>query len=347
MHKKKIVFLMNSKIFSGAESVALTIYEYLKEKYELIYVTQNGPIVDILKERNIPFFIIEKMCTKEIERMVKELKPDCIHAFDFRATLIASTIKENVYILSHLHNNPPWIKKYCHPFSLSYLWASKKCNKIAIVSDAIEKEYVYADKMKEKIINIGNPIDRDNILKQVKQTEKEKQYDICFVGRLEDVKNPMKYIEIIEELKRDFKNIKAVMVGDGPLKEQLQNYIQEKDLQDNISLVGFQKNPYTYMQKSKVFCLPSKWEGFGLVAFEALTLGVPCVVSNLGGLVHIVDKDCGALCDSKKDFVTNIKLLLENQQYYAKTSENAIMKSKRIENIQDYMQKLSTIYEEI
>ena len=348
MHKKKIAFLMNSKIFSGAESVVLTIYEHLKQEYDFVYVTQEGPILEVLKERKVPFFIINKMCKKEIERMIKELEPDCIHAIDFRASLVAASVKKTPYILSHLHNNPLWLSKRYHPFSISYLWASKRCNKIAIVSDAIEKEYVYADKMKEKMVNVGNPIDRATVLQQVEQTNQEKQYDVCFVGRLEEVKNPMEFIGIIKNLKQQgLENIKAVMVGEGSLKEKLQNHIQEEKLKDTIFLVGFQKNPYTYMKKSKVFCLPSRWEGFGLVAFEALTLGIPCVVSNVGGLVHIVDESCGALCNNQEDFVLNIKKLLENQQDYEKVAQNAIAKSKKIENIQRYMSQLDAIYKEI
>ena len=53
MQRKKIVFLMNSKIFSGAESVALTIYDQLQDQYDFTYVTQAGPIVDVLQEREV------------------------------------------------------------------------------------------------------------------------------------------------------------------------------------------------------------------------------------------------------------------------------------------------------
>lgn len=349
MQRKKIVFLMNSKIFSGAESVALTIYDQLQDQYDFTYVTQAGPIVDVLQEREVPYYILPSMSKKEIENMLHILQPDVVHAFDFRASLMMGLVHTKVSILSHLHHNPPWITKPWHPFAIGYRWAAKKCKSIAIVSDAIQKEFVYAHAVKDKMVNIGNPISRAPILEKVASIATlEKTYDVCFVGRLEPEKNPLQFVDIVYELyQKGHTDIQAVMVGEGSLREKVEHAIVQYHLQDTITLVGFQKNPYTYAQSSKILCVPSIWEGFGLVAFEAMTLGLPCVVSKVGGLVDIVEDSCGALCASTEEFVKGIGNLLDNQETYAHMSENALKRAKQLENITEYTQTLNKIYEEI
>lgn len=343
--KKKIIFPINSKIYSGLESVAITIIENLKDKFDFIYVTQDGPIVDVLKEKKINYYIIKKMSIKEIRQCVKALNPDIIHAHDYTASCICSLAKINLPIISHLHNNSPWIKTL-HPYSFLYLYASKRFNKILTVSDSIEKEYIFSNFIKDKIENISNPVCRDYILNKVNKND-TKKYDVCFVGRLTKPKNPLKFINIINDVKNVIPNIKAVMIGDGELKESCKKLIEDLGLKNNIELLGFKKNPYQYMNQSNIFCLTSEWEGYGLVAFEALTLGLPCVVSRVGGVVNIVDEECGYLVSTEDEFKNAIIALITNKQIYYYKSKNAIQKSIKLENIEYYSEIIETIYEKV
>lgn len=340
--KKKIIFPINSKIYSGLESVAITIIENLKDKFDFIYVTQDGPIVDVLKEKKINYYIIKKMSIKEIRQCVKELNPDIIHAHDYTASCICSLAKINLPIISHLHNNSSWIKTL-HPYSFLYLYSSKRFNKILTVSDSIEKEYIFSNFIKDKIENISNPVSRDYILNKVNKND-TKKYDVCFVGRLTKQKNPLKFINIINDVKNVIPNIKAVMIGDGKLKESCKKLIEDLGLKNNIELLGFKKNPYQYMNQSNIFCLTSEWEGYGLVAFEALTLGLPCVVSRVGGLVNIVDEECGYLVSTEDEFKNTIIDLIYNKEIFYKKSQKSIEKSIELENIEVYCDKIEKIY---
>ena len=71
--KKKIIFPINSKIYSGLESVAITIIENLKDKFDFIYVTQDGPIVDILKEKKINYYIIKNIYSYDEELLKNKI----------------------------------------------------------------------------------------------------------------------------------------------------------------------------------------------------------------------------------------------------------------------------------
>ena len=137
----------------------------------------------------------------------------------------------------------------------------------------------------------------------VSKNDYKKKYDICCVARLTEQKNPMKFLDVLYSIKKSKSDVKAVWVGEGSLEVEVKKRIYELGLADNVEMVGFQKNPYKYMACSKIFMLTSDWEGYGLVAFEALTLGLPCIVSNVGGLPKIVDDSCGMLCNKAGDFV--------------------------------------------
>ena len=79
----------------------------------------------------------------------------------------------------------------------------------------------------------------------------------------------------------------------------------------------------------------------------ALTLGLPCVVSSVGGLKEIVDNSCGKLCNNVSEFVLELKYLLENKVALAEKSKNAILKSKELDNTTNYMNTINIIYENL
>ncbi len=342
--KITILHIVNSKIFSGLESVACDIItSNLSNKYRFIYVTQNGPIIEILKEKNIEYEIIDKLNCREIKRVLKKYNPSIIHAHDFTASVICSLVKEKKYLIEHLHNNCPWLKKI-NFYTLAFLYAGIRADKILTVSDSIEKEYIFSKFIKNKIECIGNPISREKALSNVNDLNCKKIYDVCCVARLTEQKNPFKFLEVLFEIKKKIKNIKAVWVGDGELKTDVLKKATELNLLTNIDFVGFQKNPYKYIAKSKIFMLTSDWEGFGLVAFEALSLGVPCVVSDVGGLSQIIDNECGMLCKQKKDYINECIVLLDNGVYMNQKHRKAIKKSKFLENYDGYIKKIDKYY---
>ena len=343
---KKILHIIPSANYSGAESVAITIIEKLQSEYDFCYSSFQGTTKDILKEKNIKFLSIDKMNVKEVKRVLNEYKPDIIHAHDYRASCICALATKEIPIISHLHNNAPWIKTL-HPFSFLYLFCSRRFKKILTVSDSIEKEYIFSKHIKNKIECIGNPVSVEKIVKMVDCSEQEKKYDLCCVARITEAKNPYKFLDVLQKLKKSNSHIKAVWVGDGDLLQNVQEKVRELELEENIDFVGFKRNPYKYMASSKVFVLTSNWEGYGLVAFEAMSLGLPSVVSNVGGLPNIVDDHCGKLCTSTNDFCEEIELLLTDEKEYSKKSAKAKEKALQLDNIDKYIAYIKKSYDEL
>lgn len=343
---KKVFFIMSTDDYSGAEAVNFSIINYLKNKYKFYWVSKKGKINSFLEKNKIEFIEIQDLSVKEINRVIKTYEPDILHATDYKASFICSLSKiKNIPLISHLHNNSPWLSKI-HPYSFALLFIALKSEIILTVSNSIEKEYIFSKIIRNKIKMIGNPISVNNIVSKVTENDYKKKYDICCVGRLTQQKNPYKFLNIVKKISLTNPDIKCVWVGKGELFDDISDKCKALNIENNIDFVGFQNNPYQYMACSKIFLLCSDWEGFGLVAFEALSLGLPCVVSNVGGLPMMVNESCGKLCDIENEYIEEINKLLTNDDYYKLKSTSAVVQSKSIDNLNDYMKFIDEIYKE-
>jgi len=344
--RERVMHILNTSAYSGAENVAITIINALRLKYDydFIYVSLDGSIREVCENNNIRFVPIKKKSILEIRRVVEICKPDIIHAHDFTASIICACSGINLPIISHLHNNAPWLQKYCVN-SFVYLFSCLKYSEILVVSSSILDEYVFGNWIKKKSIVISNPINISRVQQKAKLVSKEaKSYDITFIGRLVLPKNPQRFIEIISKVKRDFPNIKVAMIGDGILENECRKIIERDNLHSTIELLGFIKNPYGILLNSKMLCITSDWEGFGLVAVEALSLGVPVIATQVGGLTDIVNDSCGSLCGSNDEFINEIETLLLNSTYWGEKSKKALIRAKYLNNINEYIAIINKIY---
>ena len=337
---KTVVHILTTGSFSGAENVVITILNQLKkdQNYRGIYVSLDGEIRDYLEEYGLEYYFLDKVNVKNLKKMISDLKPDILHCHDFTTSILTALTCTKLPIVSHLHNNPLWIKSK-NIKSLVYRACLNKFEYVLGVSDAIFKEYIYSNKIKNKVV-VSNPID----LSMIKANDLEEKYDLIFLGRLTEQKDPLNFIQIVATLKKQLPDIKAVMVGNGDLCDECQKMIVENELSQNIDLVGFKKNRFDYIQSSKVMCITSKWEGFGLMAIEGLALKKPIASSTVGGLDKIITDNCGKRCMNNDDYVCEIYKLLTNKEYYLQKSKGALDRAKEIENVDAYMNRLKEIY---
>ena len=102
---------------------------------------------------------------------------------------------------------------------------------------------------------------------------------ILTVGRLSFEKDHETLINAFAMLPNDL-NAKLVILGEGPLREDLSVLVSQLGLQGRVSLPGFATDPYPWFRSANLFVLSSLWEGFGNVIVEALECGVPVVSTN-------------------------------------------------------------------
>jgi len=134
--------------------------------------------------------------------------------------------------------------------------------------------------VREEIKIIPNGIDFERI-KKIKASKEES--DIIFAGRLIKEKNVDVLIKAVKLVRNEIPDVKCMIIGDGPEKEELVKLVYDLKIDINIKFMGFLENHdhvISYMKSSKVFVLPSTREGFGIVALEANACGLPVVTVN-------------------------------------------------------------------
>jgi glycosyltransferase involved in cell wall biosynthesis len=154
------------------------------------------------------------------------------------------------------------------------------------LSEAIADDLVELGVNRSKIKIITNGVDVNNISKKCEEII----YDTWFisdstpliiaVGRLSWQKgfdNLIRAMKIVEGYRPD---VKLIILGEGELRDDLQNLILSLDLKDVINLPGYVDNPYKYLAASRVFVLPSRWEGSPNALLEALACGCNVIAAD-------------------------------------------------------------------
>lgn len=338
---KKVLHLLSSKSFSGAENIAIKIIQNTAEEFDSIYVSPFGDISEKLEQNNIKY--VPAKGIMDIIGIIREYDPDIIHAHDFKASVLAALFGNGRYVISHIHQSPNWSSKL-NLKTFFYVIASKRINKIIYVSHDALNKYFFKNAIKNKVEVIYNSVNVKKIRSEFYKKTKKK-YDLIFVGRMEQIKDPLFFVSIVNSLKN--KNIKAVMLGDGKLTADVISKINDMNLSNNLFFKGFSSEPYKYINESKVCLIPSLNEGFSLVAIEAASLNVPIVARNTDGLSEVVNKLGGNLFNTKEQAETNINKLLNDSELYRKKSNIAYENVKKNFDDYNFTKKIKEVYKSI
>jgi len=127
----------------------------------------------------------------------------------------------------------------------------------------------------------------------------KKEFKILFVGRLESWKGINILLETFYKLNKlnSKKTFKLLIRGDGPLKQNIKEFITTKKLRNKIILLPRQKNLINLYSKASIFFFPSLRETGGMALLESMSIGIPPAVINNGGPGFIVKTNCGIVVD--------------------------------------------------
>lgn len=338
---KKVLHVLASKEFSGAENVALNIIKGFESNFECAYCSVDGSVRNKIEKNDVVFIGLNKLNIKVLRKVINEFNPDIIHAHDFKATLICSLLRNRAVLIAHIHQSPEWIRKINFK-TLIFGFSSLNVNRIIFVNDVQPNNYL--DKyIKNKYAILPNVLNTENILK-MSLCKYHQNIDIVFIGRMVDIKDPIRFIKIIYKLRKYKPNIKVAMVGDGELKEVCQKEVKNLGLIENIEFRGFIDNPLPLIKSSKILVMTSKSEGSPMVMIEALVLNKPVVVSNIPSMKYVNEYNIGSVCSDDKRYVEEIIKLLNDDDYYNKIQNNIRKYIKCKYNYSKYLNIIEGIY---
>ena len=149
-----------------------------------------------------------------------------------------------------------------------------------------------------------DPIKRNLIRESLNLRE---ELTIGTVANYSEVKNPMGLIDIVTEVKKKIPSIKLIWIGDGDLRNEIEDRILKEGLENNIILLGIREDVSDLLQAMDVFLLVSFSEGLPLSVIEAQAAGLHCLLSDK----ITKEVDVTGLCsfisiDDKKEWVDHI-----------------------------------------
>ena len=139
----------------------------------------------------------------------------------------------------------------------------------------------------------------------------DREVDVLFVGRFIEEKNADIVVRGVAELREDRPDVQCVLVGDGPERDALNSLVERLDVASNVSFAGrLQQHEEVIglMKAADVLALPSRREGFGITALEALACGTPVVtISHPQNAAQELVEDgvTGAICDATPEAVAD------------------------------------------
>jgi len=331
-----LYFLINSLWGGGAERVALRLAEHLKpEKIFLLersikyktnvnvesissHTVQTNPF---LKTLFIPIY------RNNLRNLIKE--EDTVISFMERANFVNILLGKHYKRIISIRQSILKGRVFFHPYNLFIKTLYPKADLIITNSKALEFEARSSLKI-NKVKTIYNPIEIKEIIKKSKEELKEyeflKEYPYLInVGRLVKPKGHWYLLRIFKELKKKYKNLKLLILGEGELKNYLvelsenlglKTYVWDRDKLNesyDVYFLGFQKNPYKFIKHSKLFVFTSLWEGFPNVLIETLAVGKPTVSTDCRtGPREILAPKTDFLLEAKEPQMEEFGILMPN-----------------------------------
>jgi glycosyltransferase involved in cell wall biosynthesis len=150
------------------------------------------------------------------------------------------------------------------------------------------------------VVHIPNPVDIPLILDRAAEPcphdwlEPGMPAVFITVGRLAEPKDLATLIHAFAILSQH-SEVRLVILGDGPQREQLEQLIIALQLQNRVLMPGYDANPYRWMARSRGFVLSSRWEGQPNALMEAMCLRIPVVVTDYNPSIHELVEAAGEI----------------------------------------------------
>lgn len=216
-------------------------------------------------------------------------------------------------------------------------------DKIIAISKPVADKFsdVYPGHKVEVIYNI---VDQKKIRTRAKEKTSilldKKKLNFVSVGRMHYMKGYDRLIEVINKINLTIglDDVCFTLIGDGPDFTMIKNLVNKYNLNDKVKLTGMLSNPFPILKQGDCFIMCSRYEPFGLVVIESLTLGVPVLACKEATMDEMLNKKTGIIVENnEKSLYTGIVDILNNP--------DQIMKLK--DNLKNYKYDVEKIYEEI
>ena len=365
--RQKVVFVISSLRGGGAERVVVNWINYWKDQHDVYLILfekldQYGDFLGIPAERIICLAKKNRWdiagLMGRLRKSIRGIQPDFVISFLMYTNIlaVASTrwMKRSFQLIINERIYPPtyfadmsWgsLRKFF--LKWSYGQADRVLSNSKMTRDALVKNYGVPS---SKTAVIYNPIDLDLVNRLKEESVMHPFFDmkdakvILAIGRLRRQKRFDILLEAVAAAVE--KNLYVIILGEGPLENDLKTLVKKLDLENRVSFAGFQKNPYAWLFRADLFVLSSDYEGFPNALLEAMACGTLVISTNCPSgpseiLINGVNGMLVPTADAKA-LAGTISHVLFNRELKKRLVQNAL------ETVKDYrLEKIIQQYAEL
>jgi glycosyltransferase involved in cell wall biosynthesis len=262
---------------------------------------------------------------KELRTLMKQRNIQIVRTHEYRANLhgrLAALLAKVPCIVGSVHNvynardkklNRRILNRYFGIFT----------DKVVAVSEEVKKEIVRYDSVPEnKVAVIYNGVDRKRFMDIDAQSVRSEFHIpkstpvIGTVGRFFPQKGQKYLLEAVAKVRNKFPHIAVFVIGDGSLKEELQDHTKNLNIEQNIIFTGVRRDIPALLGAMDIFIFPSLWEGFGNALVEAMAAGKPIIATDIPSVREILDSGKSGIVvppANSEAIARSLELLLSNR----------------------------------
>lgn len=327
----RILHLIQKPQNRGAETFACQLarhQEKLGNEVKVVSVFTGNAILPWKKEiesleASVNKRFLDLKAWKKLNRIIRKFNPDIIQANSADTLKYAVFSKKifgwkNLLISRNASEIGRYIKSPLQKRLNSFFYRNVKI--VISVSKASEKDILNLFPFligKTIVIPVG--LETTSRIEGIKFKPQDSQH-IVHVGGFTFEKNHIGILKIFKSVLNSNSNVHLHLIGDGPLKSQIEKEVKNMGLTSKISFYGFVDNPLSFIKAGDIFILPSIIEGLPAVILEAMFCEVPVIAYNVGGISEIVfNGETGCLIE-KNDETGFASAINETLQDYKKNS---------------------------
>lgn len=292
-----IVHLTTDSAIGGTERMILAVATGLPVhlfRSSVVTLKGGGVLEAACTDRSIPYYSLAMRSKIDIGapmrlmRLLKSLEPDILHTYLFHANVLGRTVGRMAgvpVIVSGQRNVDLWRRGYHHMIDR---YTSRWCDIIISNSHAGEKfliERTGINPSKIDVVHNGISLPADDL----SLAERSAPYTLVTVASLTPQKGHEYLIAAFSRLRQRGFSGKLIIVGTGKRHDELVACVRNAGCVDAVDFVGFTNDVSVYLKQADIFILPSLWEGIPVALMEAMSYGIPCIASQVGGVPELID----------------------------------------------------------
>ena len=331
---KKVLFFLESLSGGGAEKVLTDIVRNLDPaKFEVTVCTVSDEGIyqsrveekvryrSFLKQRDVRSGGIKKFLYRVKCKLIYTLPAawvyrwlfrekydvECAFIEGFATKLIAASSnfrsRKLAWVHTDMERNPYAQKSFRN--QEKHTGTYRRYDSIYCVSQSVKEVFRKMILDDERVTVQYNPVDSAEVQRKGREEIDilpNSRLQLGTIGRLTEQKGFIRLLDCLGKLRRENPDFSLWIMGEGTQRLELEKQIADYSLENNVRLLGFQENPYKYMDKCDAFVCSSYAEGFSTAATEALILGKPVFTTECAGMRELFgNEQCGEIVENSDE----------------------------------------------